>query len=101
VFIGFRGDVPFAIDGNQKGRVTIDVVQLNRRSLSEARLQRLQLLHRPHEIVDFSTQQLGNPDLQKAVTDAKTVLEQALQPPAEFTAVARWASRDNFQFVLD
>lgn len=37
-YIGFRREIAFAIDENQKGRTTIDVLKLNRPDLTESRL---------------------------------------------------------------
>lgn len=99
-FIGFRGEIAFAIKGNQKGKVTIDALKLNQRSLPEARLQRLQLLRQLHQVVQLAAEQPENSELRELAREAKDSLEKFLQNDAEFTAAARCAFQTNFQFVI-
>jgi uncharacterized protein (TIGR02646 family) len=99
-FIGFRGEVVFAIDDNQKGKVTIDSLKLNQRSLPEARLQRLNLLKRLREFVEIAPMHPENRELQQVAKEAKDELEKATRDSSEFTAAARCAIDTNFKFVL-
>ena len=99
-FIGFRGEVAFAINGNRKGQATIDSLRLNQRSLPEARLQKLQLLRQLHQIVNLAAEQSENDELQGLAREAKDLLEKSLQNDAEFTAAARCALHTQFQFVI-
>ncbi len=99
-FIGFRGEVAFAIDGNRKGEVTIKSLKLNQRSLPEARLQRLNLLKVLHGIVQLAAKQLSDIELQKEAENATELLEKAVRDSAEFSASARWAIDTNFKFML-
>lgn len=99
-FIGFRGEVAFAINGNQKGQVTIDSLKLNQRSLPEARFQRLDLLKGLHGIVKLAAKQPSDIELQKEAEKATELLEKAVRDSAEFSAAARCAIDTNFKFML-
>ena len=99
-FIGFRGEMAFAIDGNQKAQVTIDSLKLNQRSLPEARLQRLNLLKRLYEFVEIAPMHPDNSELQQVAKEAKDELEKSIRDGSEFTAAARCAIHTNFKFML-
>jgi uncharacterized protein (TIGR02646 family) len=99
-FIGFRGEMAFAIDGNQKGQFTIDSLKLNQRSLPEARLQRLNLLQRLHEFVEIAPMHPDNSELQQVAKEAKDELEKAIRDSSEFAAATRCAIATNFKFLL-
>ncbi len=99
-FIGFRGEIAYAIEGNLKGEVTIDSLKLNQRSLPEARLQRLQLLNSLWQIIQLASQRTMDKDLQKEAEKAADLLEKATKGNAEFSAASRWALQTNFQFII-
>ncbi|MBM0741628.1 hypothetical protein JOY44_08365 [Phormidium sp. CLA17] len=99
-FIGFRGEIAYAIEGNLKGKVTIDSLKLNQRSLPEARLQRLQLLKSLWQIVQLASQKPMDKDLQKEAEKAADLLEKATKEDAEFSAASYWALQTNFQFII-
>jgi len=99
-FIGFRGEIAFAIKGDLRGQATCDSLKLNKRSLPEARLQRLQLLKRLWQIVQLAAKQPTNTQLQREAQKAQELLNQAIQDDAEYSAASRWAIRTNFQFVI-
>ncbi|MBF2049614.1 MAG: hypothetical protein IGS54_19990 [Elainella sp. C42_A2020_010] len=99
-FIGFRGEIAFAIDGSQKGQATIDSLKLNQRSLPGARLQRLQLLRELDNVIKLAADRPDDDKFQEQAKKAKDLLERAIQDDAEFSAAARWAIRTNFEFVL-
>lgn len=99
-FIGFRGEIAYAIEGNLKGKVTLDSLKLNQRSLPEARLQRLQLLKSLWQIIQLASQKTMDKDLQKEAEKAADLLEKATKENAEFSAASRWALQTNFQFII-
>jgi uncharacterized protein (TIGR02646 family) len=98
-FIGFRGEMAFAIDGNQKGQVTINSLRLNQRSLPEARLQRLQLLKGLYGVILLAAKKPADIELQQVAKDAKDALEKAVRDSSEFTAAARCAINTGFKFI--
>ncbi|CAN1209505.1 TIGR02646 family protein [Tumidithrix helvetica PCC 7403] len=100
-FIGFRGEFAYAIDDNPRGIATIELLKLNLRSLDEARLQRLQILKRQHDILEKALNQPHNSELQNLARIIKYDLEKATKDEAEFAAAARCAIRSGFQFVSD
>jgi uncharacterized protein (TIGR02646 family) len=99
-FIGFRGEMAFAIDGNQKGQVTINSLRLNQRSLPEARLQRLKLLKGLYGVILLAAKKPANIELQQVAKDAKDALERAVRDGSEFTVAARCAINTGFKFIL-
>jgi len=101
-FIGFRGATPFAINGNQRGKITINALKLGNqdRALPEARLQRLQLLKNLQRIVNLSAKQSANAELEKEAEKAATLLKKSAQDDAEFAAAARCAIQTKFRFVI-
>jgi uncharacterized protein (TIGR02646 family) len=102
-FIGFRGEMPFAINGDVRGEATIKALRLGAedRGLPEARLGQLQLLKRLNQVVQKAAERPGNMELQELAAKAKIALERAVQDRAEFAAAARWAIKTNFQYVID
>jgi uncharacterized protein (TIGR02646 family) len=99
-FIGFRGEISFAIAGNPRGRSTIEALKLNQRSLPEARLQRLKILRTLYELVKIAAKDERDIELQKLAREAKDQLASAVQDEAEFAAAARCALQTEFQFIL-
>lgn len=99
-FIGFNGEIAFAIEGNPRGQATCDSLRLNERSLPEARLQRLQLLKSLSQIVQLAAKQPKNIELQSLAAEAQEELNKATQDNAEYSAASRWAIRTKFQFVI-
>lgn len=99
-FIGFRGEVVFAIDDNRKGEVTINYLKLNQRSLPEVRLEQLQRLSNLNRIVHLAVKQPENVELQQVAKEAKDELDKAMRDSSEFTAAARCAIDTNFKFML-
>lgn len=102
-FIGFRGEIAYAIAGNIKGQTTLEALKLNdnQRSLPEARLEQLQQLKVLHQTVLLAMKQPENTELQALAQAAKEVLAKAIRDEAEFSAAARCALQNSFRFVID
>ncbi len=99
-FIGFRGEVPFAMAGNLRGKETIKALKLAERALPEARLGQLQKLKVLHQLAFQISVDPKNTELNQLVADAKQELEKAVKDNAEFAAAARCAIKTNFQYVI-
>jgi uncharacterized protein (TIGR02646 family) len=95
-FIGFRGEIAYAINGNQRGQMTIDYLGINQEDLIEKRLQRLQMLKGLNEVVFFANKDPTNQELQDLANGAKSLLANALLDHAEFAAASRCAIHANF-----
>lgn len=78
-FIGFREEYPYAINGNAVGKTTIQALGLDRESLNERRRDRLEMLKH----IKFLAERPGPESL-----EAQAFLERAIQPNAEFSAMA-------------
>jgi hypothetical protein len=81
--IGFRQEMAFAIDDGQRGRVTIDVLGLNREELAERRLDRRRLLQALCVLL-----RLLPPDTDET-RQARRILEDATRANAEYASMAR------------
>ena len=99
-FIGFRGQVAYAIEGNLRGKVTIDSLKLNDRALPEAILQQLQILKRLNEILLLASNRPDDHELQELVEEIKEDLKKAMFDNSQFTAANRCAIDSDFQYVI-
>lgn len=101
-FIGFRGEVAYAIEGNARGQVTLKSLNLNQRELPESRLEHLQKLKILWKTVQLAKAGAGgdNPELQALAREAEAFLEKGLQDGAQFTAATRCAIATEFEFVI-
>jgi hypothetical protein len=88
--IGFRGEVPYAIDSNPKGTITIEVLKLKNHN-KEARRKHLHNLKALHDILNHLIRDLNNSESQRMVVRIRQKMEEAIQPQAEFSAAARCA----------
>lgn len=96
-FISFRGVIPFAIEGNQKGEITIKHAGLRREELKENRrelYEKVKLLYEiAHRHPDFP------PELkQKAIEELSRQLKTCQSPNHQYSAMFRSAVRDNFKY---
>jgi uncharacterized protein (TIGR02646 family) len=98
-FIGFRGETPYAINGNAKGHKTIESLKLSARGLPRARLAQLQRLKALHWVTLEAAADPKNIALQKLAQKAQTLLEDAIADTAEFAAANRAAIKDKFRYV--
>ena len=96
-FIGFRGVIAYAIEGNQRGQITIDLLKLNNRSLPEARLEKLQALRGLNQVLLLAKQRPNDQEFQELAKEAEDILEKAIWDSAEFAAAARCAINANFR----
>ena len=100
-FIGFRGQVAYAIEGNQRGKITIDSLKLNDRALPESRLQKLQILRGLNQVLLLAIQRPNDQEFQELAMEAKDTLKKAVLDSAEFTAATRCAINSVFQYVIE
>ncbi|NES97910.1 MAG: hypothetical protein F6K32_22405, partial [Desertifilum sp. SIO1I2] len=102
-FLGFRGEFAYAIEESSKGQTTIDYLNLNERSLPEARLHHLQKLKAICQLLKIAESQKMSlpPEFQKLVEEAKDFLKKVLQDDEAFTAASRCAIESDFEFVIE
>jgi hypothetical protein len=84
VFIGFREEVPYAIDGNVRGRTTIEVLKLERPELAEKRWDRLEKVKALRIVAESDA-----PD----AAWARNVLQRMQQDGEEYASMTRAALR--------
>jgi uncharacterized protein (TIGR02646 family) len=99
--IGFRGEVPYAIDGSIKGKPTIQILKLDRNILNDVRLEHLQKLKLLFQLTVIAIKQPQNKELQNLAAEAEKTLQDAISDQAEFAAATRTAVQDQFKFVAD
>ena len=78
--IAFRGAVPFAISGSQRGELTIEILGLRREALLERRRDRVNYFMTLYRLV-----KLGGPD----AAEARHHLQRMIQDDAEYAAMNR------------
>jgi uncharacterized protein (TIGR02646 family) len=99
--LGFRGEVPFAIDDNIRGRATIDALRLDQRDdLREARLQRLQLVRGLWLVIQAAAQNPENAELQELAREAKEGINRCFQANQEYASAVRCAIATDFRYVI-
>jgi hypothetical protein len=98
--IGFRKEIPFAIDGHRAGSTTIKALGLDRELLNEVRRDRLSQLITLRKLVELEATLSTTAEGRQAVKDAKALLAEAVTDAGEFAAMARAAARDDFNLSL-
>ena len=98
--IGFRKEIPFAINGSPTGKATIEALSLDRELLNEVRRDRLAELILLRDVVALDTTLSVNAEGRHLVQQAKAFLAEALTDAGEFAAMARSAARDNFRISI-
>lgn len=99
-FITFEGAIAIGIDSStERGKTTIDVIQLNRSELIEKRLKRLQILKTLIKCVDTAKKNTNNSELQKIAKQSEKLIETLTSAEEEFLAAAECAIADNFLYV--
>jgi hypothetical protein len=91
-YISFRREVPFPIDGNERGKVTIADLGLARLKLNERRREQYDRLQVLHDLVRM------NPPIPQSAA-AKSLLDRAMLDSAEYASMSRAAIRSNFELV--
>ncbi|WP_415879615.1 hypothetical protein [Methylomonas sp. TEB] len=86
-YIGFRQEIPYAIDGNIYGKATIAVVGLDREALNEKRRSHLALINQLIAVIKLANKQLENTELQSVAAQAKQIIAEAILPTAEYSAM--------------
>jgi uncharacterized protein (TIGR02646 family) len=99
-FIGFRKEIPFAINGNKFGKATIRALGLDREILNEVRRDYLAILIQMQTVVELEASLAGTAKGRKAVSDAKAFLAKAVTDAGEFAAMARAAAKVDFKLSL-
>jgi hypothetical protein len=92
-FISFRGEIPFAVDGNIRGKITIEATGINRDELNEMRLATLKKLKMIYELAN------GNPQIPESI-EAMNYLQECQSDFHEYAAAIRANMKDEFRFVL-
>jgi uncharacterized protein (TIGR02646 family) len=94
--IGFRGEMPYAIRGNKKGKTTIENLGLDRNILNEVRFKHLEMIKIIHQIIQIAIENPDNHEFQKIAQEAKENLEHAVSDQGEFSAATRAALKEDF-----
>jgi hypothetical protein len=85
--IHFRDDAPEPI--TNKGRITIDVVGLDRPSLREDRLEKIAILRAWRDITKLAATRPHDRELQNLANGFRNFLASAILPYAEFSSMAQ------------
>ena len=93
-YVGFRQEVAYAKNGNRCGKVSIEVLGLNRENLIEARRDHLSLLTTYRRILAHEALKESNEEL-IIIQAARDFLHNATLGSSKFTSMARSAETDN------
>lgn len=93
-FISFRGEIPFAVDGNVRGKTTIEAAGINRSELNEMRLTTLKQLKIIYELASL------NPEIPES-KEAINYLQKCQADSNEYASAIRANMKDSFRFVID
>jgi hypothetical protein len=80
VFISFREEVPYAVDGNARGESTIRALGLRREALAEQRRKHLSLVNALRRLIE-----LRDPEAAKA----RKLLQRMQQDSGEYASMTR------------
>lgn len=86
-YIGFRQEIPYAIEGNRYGKETIAAVGLDREALNEKRRSHLELINGLFAVIKLANKQLENTELQSEAEKAKQTIAKWILPTAEYSAM--------------
>jgi uncharacterized protein (TIGR02646 family) len=89
-YIGFREEVPYAINGNVHGTTTIAVLGLDREALNENRRSQLAALKGLLDVVALVASQpelAVNDEMQELVQKTRQLLSQMVLPSSEYSAM--------------
>lgn len=86
-YIGFRQEIPYALEGNIYGKETIAVVGLDREALNEKRRSHLALINQLIAVIKLANKQLESTELQSVADQAKQKIAEAILSSAEYSAM--------------
>lgn len=86
-YIGFRAEIPYAVEGNIYGDRTIAILGLDRESLNEKRRSKLAEIALLIDVVKIANHQADNVELQNLAEQTKQYLTQSVLPTAEYSAM--------------
>lgn len=86
-YIGFRQEIPYALEGNIYGKETIAAVGLDREALNEKRRSYLALINQLIAVIKLASMQIENVELQELAEAAKQTIDRATLPIAEYSAM--------------
>ena len=95
-FIGFRAEYAYAIDGNLRGQITIDYLDLNSDDLVESRRQRLNIFRELNKVLLLAIEHPHDQEVQNLADELKLTLKEYLGDNAEFAAASRYAINSQF-----
>ena len=90
-YIEFRADHPRAIDGNERGKITIEKTGIDRPFLNEERREYYQILKMIYRIAQYSTDE-------EIKLEYKQYLKEAMDDSAEYASMVRCALEDEFVY---
>ncbi len=100
-FLSFNGEIAVGLDEETKrGSTTIKLIDLNRQSLVEKRLEKLKILKRLTEVVQLSKNQPENQALREQANRCEVIIEAYLADEGEFLGAVRCAIANNFEYTL-
>lgn len=88
-YIGFRQEIPYAIDGNLFGKETIVAVGLDREALNEKRREKWSEFNLLINVINIAEKQSGNDDWQSVAEQAKQKIAEAILATAEYSAMIK------------
>lgn len=91
-YISYRGDTPFAVNGNSRGEATITMVGLRNETLRSRRASILSTLRIMHEITSRSPDDAKKWECQQILSDAS-------KPESEYSAAVKNAIATDFKYV--
>lgn len=92
-FISFRGEIPFAVGGNNRGKTTIEATGIDRIELDEMRLEILKPLKALYELANL------NPDIPES-EEASALLQEYQTDSHEYAAAICANMKDGFIYVM-
>jgi uncharacterized protein (TIGR02646 family) len=98
--IGFRGEMPYAIRRNKKGKTTIENLGLDREILNDVRLRHLRLMKSLYQVIQIADKHSSNKELRQQAEKATTMLKYSISDFAEFASATRASVNDGFELVL-
>ncbi len=99
-FIGFRQEVPYAIQGNKHARETINALGTHSENLSEERRDHLKILVYMRHVLDQKAKLAESREGRRLLEEAKAYLFTATQETAKFTAMAKTAAAVDFRMTI-